>query len=96
MNAFVGNKKKFNKPVLVTTNPSAGIEEIGFITQEQMNDFGIHDKMAVYMPHSYAFSGRLFIVPRSNIRVIDNLNSGEAMKFILSGGLTEMESQQKS
>ena len=95
MGAFVGNKKKFTKPVLVMTNPSAGIEEIGFITQEQMDDFGLHDKVAVYMPHSYAFSGRLFIVPKQNIKVINNLNGGEAMKFIVSGGLSDVESDSK-
>jgi uncharacterized membrane protein len=91
MGAFVGNKKKFTKPVLVTTNPTAGIEEIGFITQEQLDDFGLSEKVAVYMPHSYAFSGRLFLVPKNNVRVIQNLNGGEAMKFILSGGVTDIE-----
>jgi uncharacterized membrane protein len=95
MGAFVGNKKKFTKPVLVLTNPTAGIEEIGFITQEQMNDFGLIDKVAVYMPHSYAFSGRLFIVPKDNIKIISNLNGGEAMKFIVSGGLTDMETKEE-
>jgi uncharacterized membrane protein len=91
MGAFVGNKKKFDKPVLVTTNPTAGIEELGFITQEQMTEFGINEKVAVYMPHSYAFSGRLFIVPSSNVRLLKNLNSSDAMKFIISGGVTEVE-----
>ena len=92
MGAFLGNKKKFTKPVIVLTNPAAGIEEIGFITQEQLDDFGLKEKVAVYMPHSYAFSGRLFLVPKNNIKIVQNLNGGEAMKFILSGGVTDLES----
>lgn len=87
LGAFVGNKKKFTKPVLVLTNPAAGIEEIGFITHEDMKDFGIKDKMAVYMPHSYAFSGRLFIVSKENIKVINGVSGSDAMKFIVSGGV---------
>lgn len=96
MNAFVGNKKKFNKPVLVTTNPAAGIEEIGFITQEDMSSFGNSPKIAVYMPHSYAFSGRLFIVPRENVRPVNHLSGGDAMKFIVSGGVSDLDADTKS
>jgi uncharacterized membrane protein len=91
LSAFVGNKKKFTKPVLVLTNPAAGIEEIGFITQEDMHEFGIKDKMAVYIPHSYAFSGRLFIVPKENIKPINDVSGGDAMKFIVSGGVTDVD-----
>lgn len=89
MQAFVGNKKKFNRPVLVLTNPAAGIEEMGFITNEDLADFGIKGKVAVYMPHSYAFSGRLVFVPVENIKKID-AKSGDAMKFIVTGGVVDV------
>ncbi len=95
MSAFVGNKKKFNRPVFVVTNPAAGIEEIGFITHEDMTDFGLKEKVAVYMPHSYAFSGRLFIVPKENIKPIKDVTGGDAMKFIVSGGVTDVEGEEK-
>lgn len=95
MGAFVGAKKKFTKPVLVLTNPAAGIEEMGFITHEDMQDFGLKEKVAVYMPHSYAFSGRLFIVPKENIKPISDVTGAEAMKFIVSGGVTDVDGDEK-
>ncbi len=92
MNAFMGNKKKFTKPVLVLTNPQANIQEVGFITQDDLNDWGISDKIAVYLPMSYSFSGRLVIVPKNQITVL-KIEGSEAMKFIVSGGVTEMDKE---
>jgi len=89
-NAFMGNKKKFNKPVLVLTNPQANIEEIGFVTHEDLKDLKIKDKVAVYLPYSYSLSGRLVIVPQSQIKPID-ADAAETMKFIVSGGVTDVD-----
>ncbi len=91
--AFVGNKKRFTKPVLVRTNPQAEIDEMGFITQEDLTELGIKDKVAVYMPHSYAFSGKLIIVPRHAITMID-AKGGNAMKFIVTGGVADMNEEE--
>lgn len=90
MNAFMGNKKKFTKPVLVLTNPHANIQEVGFITQDDLTDWGISDKIAVYLPMSYSFSGRLIVVPKTQITIL-NVEGSEAMKFIVSGGVTEID-----
>ncbi len=90
INAFMGNKKKFTKPVLVLTNPQAGIEELGFITQDNLAEWGVNDKCAVYLPYSYSFSGRLVIVPKENIRPI-NADGADAMKFIISGGVADVD-----
>lgn len=89
-NAFVGNKKKFGRPVLVLTNPDANIEEIGFITQDDLKDFNIKDKVAVYLPLSYSLSGKLIIVPTANIRPLEG-NAADAMKFVVSGGVTDKD-----
>lgn len=89
-NAFMGNKRKFNKPVLVLTNPLSNIEEIGFITNEDLTHMNIKDKVAVYLPSSYAISGKLIIVPREHIKPL-SVDSGEAMKFVVSGGVTDVE-----
>src|SRR5947208_1521652 len=70
-NAFMGNKKKFNKPVLVLTNPQANIEEIGFVTNEDLSHLHIKEKVAVYLPMSYSLSGRMVIVPVSQVRALD-------------------------
>ncbi|MCZ8285756.1 MAG: DUF502 domain-containing protein [Bacteroidia bacterium] len=92
MNAFMGNKKRFTKPVLVLTNPQANIEELGFITQDDLSDWGITGKVSVYLPYSYSFSGRLVIVPREQIKPV-TAEGGEAMKFIVSGGVTDVEKE---
>ncbi len=89
-NAFVGNKRKFNKPVLVLTNPLANIEEIGFVTHQDLNHMNIKDKVAVYLPSSYALSGRLIIVPKDQIKPL-TADGKDAMKFVMSGGVTDIE-----
>ena len=91
ISAFVGSKKRFNKPVLVVTNRSSGVQQIGFITHTDLKELGIkNDKVAVYFPHSYAISGILLIVPTENITPID-ASSAEIMKFIVSGGVTDID-----
>jgi len=87
--AFVGQEKKFSKPVLVKVNTISELEKIGFITTEDMSELGIKNKVAVYFPHSYNFSGELFIVPREHVTAL-NITSAEAMKFIVSGGITKV------
>jgi uncharacterized membrane protein len=88
--AFVGKEKKFNQPVLVKVNLSSDLEKIGFITEENLAVLGEIDKVAVYFPHSYNFSGELFIVPKANIKPL-NISSSDVMKFVISAGLTGWE-----
>jgi len=88
--AFVGKEKKFNQPVLVQVNLNSNLEKLGFVTEENLDIIQADGKVAVYFPHSYNFSGELFIVPRTQIRHLD-VNSSEMMKFIVSAGLTGWE-----
>lgn len=90
MSAFVGDKKKFTQPVLVKIHASGNLERIGFITETDLSRFGLHDKVAVYFPQSYAFAGDLFVVHKDNIVILDT-SSTAVMKFIISGGVTESE-----
>lgn len=86
MNAFVGKEKKFNHPVRVKVNLVSDLEKLGFLTREDLLELGIEGKMvAVYFPHSYNFSGEMFIVPAEHVTPIDAAPS-EVMKFIVSGG----------
>lgn len=88
LGAFVGKEKKFKVPVLITINKENNIEKIGFLTRDDLSLIGIKDKkVAVYCPHSYAFSGEMFIVSADNIKKLD-IGTTEAMKFIVSGGVT--------
>jgi uncharacterized membrane protein len=87
LSAFVGEKRKFNKPVLVTINKDNNLYQIGFVTQSDLSDLGLNDMVAVYFPHSYAFSGNHFIVPKESIKPL-NIPGTIAMKFIVSGGIS--------
>ncbi len=93
VDAFVGNNRKFKSPVLVRLNKESEVYKLGFITQQSLDSIGITDKIAVYVPHSYNFSGDLFIVPKENITKIDA--SGSAMmKFIVSGGVSGFDEKE--
>ena len=91
MSTFVGNKKGFSEPVLVKIYDNSTIERIGFITNEDVESLNIaKGKVLVYMPHSYAISGQLFVVEKKNVSPIDK-SSAEIMKLIVSGGVTEID-----
>jgi uncharacterized membrane protein len=90
LSAFVGKEKKFTEPVLVLIHPPSNLEKLGFVTQTDLAILGIRvKKVAVYFPHSYNFSGELFIVPAENVKPLD-LPSAEVMKFIVSGGVANL------
>ena len=96
LSAFVGEKKRFDKPVLVKVNKNSELEKLGFVTGEDLKDLGIpKGKVAVYLPHSYNFSGNLFIVPKENVTPIDKPAS-EIMKYIVSGGIVEFNNESKA
>ncbi len=92
MSAFVGKKKTFNQPVMVRLSKEYDLEKPGFLTLEDVTHLGSgEDKVAVYLPHSYAWSGNVFIVPKENVRLID-VKSADFMKFIVSAGVSNTES----
>ena len=93
LSAFVGKEKKFNQAVLVKVNPISELEKLGFITQEDVSKLGVEgDKVAVYFPHSYNFSGELFIVPSKHVKKIDG-PPADIMKFIVSGGVANYNNE---
>lgn len=88
ISAFVSDKKKFNQPVAVNINGNPKFQKLGFLTSKDLSHLGLHDKVAVYLPHSYNFSGNLFIVDAEDVTVLD-ISVTDLMKFIVSGGVTE-------
>ena len=88
--AFVGEERKFNKPVVVLVNKSLGIEKLGFMTGEDLSLINVVGKVAVYFPHSYNWSGELSLVPRELVREID-IPPAEVMKFIVSAGVAHWD-----
>ncbi len=87
--AFVGEKRKFNQPVIIQMN-NDGLSRLGFITNQDLSDLELEGMVAVYCPHSYNFSGNLFLVERSSVTPVD-LNPTEVMKYIISAGVTDIK-----
>ena len=91
LEAFAGNKKKFDQPVLVNVD-STDVWRIGFITQKNTEHFGLKDFVTVYVPHSYAISGITYIVSVDRIKKMPKgVNASEAMKYVVSGGVTTVD-----
>ena len=93
--AFMGEKKRFDQPVLVTLTPGGHTEAIGFVTRQNLNLLGLEDRVAVYFPQSYNFAGNLLVVPRSQIRPL-HADSADIMTFIVSGGVSGGSANGKS
>jgi uncharacterized membrane protein len=88
--AFVGEKRSFTQPVLVTVNNNPTIQRIGFVTENDLTELGLgKEKMAVYLPFSYGFNGQLVIVESTNVQKLD-ASGTEMMKFVISGGVTDI------
>ena len=92
--AFVGKEKKFNVPVKVLFNVENNLWKLGFATNESLTELELNDLASVYFPHSYNFSGELYLVPRERIEKLD-ISPSELMKFIVSGGVTRIENIKK-
>lgn len=83
--AFVGEKKKFNRPVLVSLGDVG--EALGFVTRDDLAWAQRPDAVAVYFPQSYNFAGSVVIFPRDRLTPLE-LDAGAVMKFIVSGGVS--------
>lgn len=87
LNAFVGERRRFDAPVLVTLAPDSNLKALGFVTQESLERYGLDGHVAVYLPQSYNFAGNLVVVPASQVERI-RAGGAEVMAFIVSGGVT--------
>lgn len=86
INAFVGDKKSFNQPVLVRLNSDGDTHVLGFITCDCLINLGLEELVSVYVPQSYNFAGQLLLFPREQVKMLDT-NSADVMTFIVSGGV---------
>ncbi|TDQ77158.1 DUF502 domain-containing protein [Sphingobacterium yanglingense] len=87
--AFVGDAKKFNEPVLVEVNET-GLKKIGFLTQKDLGKLGLPDEVIVYFPYSYSFAGQVVVVHSSRVTKL-NMSATDAMKLVVSGGVSGIE-----
>ena len=96
LEAFAGNKKKFDVPVLVNVD-AQDVWRVGFITQENTEHFGMKDYVTVYVPHSYAIAGITYIAPSARIKKLPKgISASEAMKYVVSGGVTTVDENDES
>ena len=87
--AFAGEKKKFTHNVLANVDDN-DVWRVGFITQENMEEFGFTDYVAVYIPMSYSVAGSVYIIPKDRVKPITNISAAQTMKFAVSGGVTDV------
>jgi uncharacterized membrane protein len=95
LNAFVGEKRRFDKPVMLSLTTDHTVRLLGFVTQESLDHLGLTDQVAVYCPHSYNFSGQLYVVRSSQVQAID-VASADAMAFVVSGGVAGLVQSSQS
>jgi uncharacterized membrane protein len=86
MDAFVGKDKKFTQPVMVLTSGESNLHMVGFVTKNNLAELGLEGMVAVYFPHSYNFSGNVYLVSKEFVKPI-NASATEVMKFVVSGGV---------
>ena len=91
--SFLGDKKAFSKVALVVI-PGTDMRSMGFITSEQVEEFysPLKDHVAVYIPQTFQVAGFTFLIPKDQVEIID-VKPEDAMKFILSGGMTSTSKQ---
>jgi len=87
--AFVGEEKKFNEPVLVEIN-EFGLKKIGFLVQKDLEKIGLPGEVAVYFPWSYSFAGQVVIISADKVKPIDK-SAADMMKFVISGGVSGLD-----
>lgn len=87
--AFVGDAKKFNEPVLVEVNET-GLKKVGFLTQRDLSKIGLEGEVVVYFPYSYSFAGQVVIVKTERVKRL-HMSATDAMKLVVSGGVSGLE-----
>lgn len=88
--AFAGDNKKFTKHVLANIDDN-DVWRFGFITRDDMHDFGLFEYVTVYVPMAYSVAGNVYVIPRSRVKLINNISAAQTMKFAVSGGVTHID-----
>ncbi|MCA8943237.1 MAG: DUF502 domain-containing protein [Planctomycetes bacterium] len=89
LRALVGESAAFEKPVMVSLSSDPGAPRmLGFVTCDDLSDFGTKDHVAVYFPQSFNFAGNVLVFPRENVHPLE-VEHGKFMSFLLSGGVVQ-------
>lgn len=93
--AFAGDKKKFTKNVLANVDDN-DVWRFGFITRDDMEEFGLKDYVTVYIPMAYSVAGNVYVIPKERVRPITNISAAQTMKFAVSGGITDVDEDERN
>jgi uncharacterized membrane protein len=85
LEAFVGDKKRFDRPVAVSI--TGDVRTLGFVTQSDLGFLGLPGEVAVYLPFSYSMAGSLLVVPAHRVTPL-TAESSSVMALIVSGGVS--------
>ena len=96
ISGVLDKKMKFDRPVLVITDSNSQTCSLGFITNEDLSNLGLHDRVAVYVPTCYSFAGVLYIVPKDKLTPIKYSDGAALMKFIVSAGFIDTKADLKN
>lgn len=88
--AFAGDNKKFTKHVLANVDDN-DVWRFGFVTREEMDDFGLNEYVTVYIPMAYSVAGNVYVIPRNRVKPIEHISAAQTMKFAVSGGVTDID-----
>ena len=89
LNAFVGEKRRWDKPVIASLTEDGSVKVLAFLTSESLASLGVSDHVTVYMPQSYGLAGHILVVPADRVQRIE-ADAAEVMAFIISGGVTHV------
>lgn len=89
LEAFVGDRKRFDKPVAVALSDNGDIRTLGFMTQEDLSFLALPGHVAVYLPFSYSMAGTLVVVPASRVQRLET-DSAAVMALVISGGVSRV------
>lgn len=95
--AFLGNQEKFNQPVLFRQNTGVGeqVPVLGFVTRRDVEILGDDEWLAVYIPFSFTYTGKTVFAKKQWVTPLD-IDRKEALKFVLSGGITGLQTGNKT
>jgi uncharacterized membrane protein len=88
LEAFVGDRKRFDQPVAVRL--AEGVRTLGFVTQEDLGFLALEGNVAVYLPFAYSMAGSLVIVPAANVERLA-VDSASVMAMVVSGGISRAQ-----
>ncbi|MGE0552945.1 MAG: DUF502 domain-containing protein [Gemmatimonadales bacterium] len=95
LNAFVGEQRRFNRPVSARIGEGdAEIQLLGFVTADSLESLGLSDRVAVYVPFSYSVAGHVLVMSADRVTPLET-DAADAMAFIVSGGVTRTATEAK-